>query len=319
MIVVITGAARSGKSTFASYLREAMQGREASLIDPAKEILSIISPGWEKDDEVRGKLVGVQAAIAKHFPSATTRRLLRLRYEGNSPLIVQMRRPMEIEALKVAKPGFPVQVVKVRSPFQLPSTNVADKEAEGNEGFLVENTQGLEELRETAQSVGRELARMEDKWLAALPPVDCEMFRRSGGVCGVTGMECTGGVCPMFPHTFAARGEGGLEVGCGTFKVVGEGPESVRWKMEESVPKVVHVEDRCHDVYIGKGSEYGNEFFPGMEREEAIAAWRDAFHLTARQHKELTGAMLGCHCVPKACHGMELVRKWLLGIAGGIE
>ena len=70
------------------------------------------------------------------------------------------------------------------------------------------------------------------------------------------------------------------------------------------------------DVYIGRGSKWGNPFshvhsiFPDVihvaTREEAIEKYRD-WILTQPQLlaalPELQGKVLGCYCSPKACHG----------------
>jgi len=70
------------------------------------------------------------------------------------------------------------------------------------------------------------------------------------------------------------------------------------------------------DVYIGRGTKYGNRFshipYPGVEvvvesREEAIKCYRNwlKFHpeLIEAAKKELKGRVLGCSCSPRPCHG----------------
>lgn len=79
-----------------------------------------------------------------------------------------------------------------------------------------------------------------------------------------------------------------------------------------------------YDVYIGRGSIWGNPFshmentqaqFKVETREEAIEKYREWIltkpHLLKRL-PELKGKKLGCYCHPKACHGdvlVELIEK----------
>lgn len=86
---------------------------------------------------------------------------------------------------------------------------------------------------------------------------------------------------------------------------------------------VVNKYDSDFDVYIGRGSKWGNEYthlkdkktkakFVVASRGEAIAAYRewitdgDGKHLLDDLH-ELRGKRLGCTCKPRACHGDVLV------------
>lgn len=79
-----------------------------------------------------------------------------------------------------------------------------------------------------------------------------------------------------------------------------------------------------YDVYIGRGSIWGNPFshmentqaqFKVETREEAIEKYREWImtkpRLLERLH-ELKGKVLCCYCKPKACHGdvlIELIDK----------
>ena len=72
--------------------------------------------------------------------------------------------------------------------------------------------------------------------------------------------------------------------------------------------KVVHCKKEPYDVYIGRGSKWGNPFKIGEHgtREEVIMYYRA--HLLDCPEKlnllhELKGKTLGCWCAPKACHG----------------
>jgi hypothetical protein len=75
---------------------------------------------------------------------------------------------------------------------------------------------------------------------------------------------------------------------------------------------VVHCKRRPYDVYIGRGSVWGNPFVIGKDgtRDEVIAKYRARIaqrpDLLA-QLEELRGMVLGCWCKPLACHGDVLV------------
>jgi len=77
--------------------------------------------------------------------------------------------------------------------------------------------------------------------------------------------------------------------------------------------KVVNLHKDSYDVYIGRGSKWGNKFIIGKDgtREEVVEKYRK-WILTQPQLlndlPELYGKTLGCFCHPKACHGHILVR-----------
>lgn len=78
--------------------------------------------------------------------------------------------------------------------------------------------------------------------------------------------------------------------------------------------KVVNKHRSSFDVYIGRGSKWGNPFVIGKDgtREEVIAKYKhwinfgDGGYLLDSLH-ELKGKTLGCFCKPQACHGDILV------------
>lgn len=83
--------------------------------------------------------------------------------------------------------------------------------------------------------------------------------------------------------------------------------------------RVVNKYKEPYDVYIGRGSKWGNPFshrqgtkaqFVVATREEAIEKYREWLmkqpHLLASLN-ELRGKTLGCFCKPKSCHGDVLV------------
>jgi len=76
--------------------------------------------------------------------------------------------------------------------------------------------------------------------------------------------------------------------------------------------KVVNKYHEEYDIYIGRGSIWGNPFVIGIDgdREEVIKKYREYImrspDLLAALPK-LKGKTLGCFCKPKSCHGDILV------------
>lgn len=78
------------------------------------------------------------------------------------------------------------------------------------------------------------------------------------------------------------------------------------------------------DVYIGRGSIWGNDYSHLPEtkathrvetREEAVEKYRDQLwtsirsgKITIEMLKSLDGKRLGCFCKPKSCHG-DIIAK----------
>jgi hypothetical protein len=80
-----------------------------------------------------------------------------------------------------------------------------------------------------------------------------------------------------------------------------------------SVTRVVNIDSKApYDVYIGRGSGFGNPYAIGIEgddRDEVIRKFqydfdrdflRDHFKQRLLAHQ---GKILGCHCKPLPCHG----------------
>lgn len=80
-------------------------------------------------------------------------------------------------------------------------------------------------------------------------------------------------------------------------------------------PRVVHCKKDPFDVYIGRGSVWGNPYSHKegtlaehvvSSRSEAIKKYEEYLlaneELMGRLH-ELKGKTLGCWCKPKSCHG----------------
>lgn len=82
-------------------------------------------------------------------------------------------------------------------------------------------------------------------------------------------------------------------------------------------PLVVNKYKDSFDIYIGRGSVYGNPFVIGKDgtREEVIAEYKHYLwrlfcdgDVTKEQILELSGKKLGCFCKPQACHGDMIVK-----------
>lgn len=70
-----------------------------------------------------------------------------------------------------------------------------------------------------------------------------------------------------------------------------------------------------YDLYIGRGSKWGNPFAITADctREQAIKKYREhlwqqikAGKITLIELASLDGKTLGCFCAPRACHGHVL-------------
>ena len=81
--------------------------------------------------------------------------------------------------------------------------------------------------------------------------------------------------------------------------------------------QVVNKYESKYDVYIGRGSKWGNPYVIGKHgnRDEVIAKYREHLRsqvrsgeVTVNDLKSLNGKRLGCFCRPKACHGDVIVR-----------
>jgi len=76
---------------------------------------------------------------------------------------------------------------------------------------------------------------------------------------------------------------------------------------------VVHCKKSKFDIYIGRGSKWGNPFVIGIEgtRKQVIEKYenwiRTQENLLNSLH-ELDGKILGCWCNPLPCHGDVLLK-----------
>ena len=85
-------------------------------------------------------------------------------------------------------------------------------------------------------------------------------------------------------------------------------------------PRVVHCKREEFDVYIGRGSRWGNPYSHKVgtlaehvvgSRTEAIQKFEE--YLLSNEElmaslPDLKGKILGCWCKPKSCHGDILLR-----------
>ena len=86
------------------------------------------------------------------------------------------------------------------------------------------------------------------------------------------------------------------------------------------IPKVVHCKREEFDVYIGRGSRWGNPYShkEGTLAEHVVGSRTEAIqkfeeYLLSNEElmaslPDLKGKTLGCWCKPKSCHGDILLR-----------
>lgn len=85
-----------------------------------------------------------------------------------------------------------------------------------------------------------------------------------------------------------------------------------------NVTRVVNIDkDDNYDVYIGRGSEWGNPYAIGFDgdRDEVIRKFQYDFQrgflkFSKTDVLKLRGKTLGCHCKPAACHG-DILAEYL--------
>jgi len=85
-------------------------------------------------------------------------------------------------------------------------------------------------------------------------------------------------------------------------------------------PRVVHCKKEEFDVYVGRGSRWGNPYShrEGTLAEHVVGSRSEAIqkfeeYLLSNEElmeslSELKGKTLGCWCKPKSCHGDILLR-----------
>ncbi len=72
--------------------------------------------------------------------------------------------------------------------------------------------------------------------------------------------------------------------------------------------KIVNCKREFYDIYIGRGSKWGNPFIIGKDgnRKEVIIKYEKMIlnnKILLNCLDELKDKTLGCHCKPKDCHG----------------
>lgn len=77
--------------------------------------------------------------------------------------------------------------------------------------------------------------------------------------------------------------------------------------------KVVNVKKQKCDIYIGRGSKWGNPFIIGKDgsRKEVIKKYENYLlnnNKLLEQIDELNDKILGCFCKPLPCHGDVLIK-----------
>ena len=78
--------------------------------------------------------------------------------------------------------------------------------------------------------------------------------------------------------------------------------------------RVVNLRKEKYDVYIGRGSKWGNPFRmrnnSQEERDRVCEEYEKYFFTTdlPNQLHELRGKILGCYCKPLRCHGDFLAK-----------
>jgi hypothetical protein len=79
--------------------------------------------------------------------------------------------------------------------------------------------------------------------------------------------------------------------------------------------KVVNRKNEPYDVYIGRGTPFGNPYKIGRDgtRDDVIEKYREHFNKKLKDKsfrdrvKSLKGKVLGCWCKPDACHGDVII------------
>ncbi|WP_342423156.1 DUF4326 domain-containing protein [Paenibacillus sp. FSL E2-0178] len=81
-----------------------------------------------------------------------------------------------------------------------------------------------------------------------------------------------------------------------------------------SKPRAVNKHHKIpYDVYIGRGSIWGNPFVIGKDGDRNEVICKHAEWILTQPHlmskvNELKGKTLCCYCLPKPCHGDTLIK-----------
>jgi len=79
--------------------------------------------------------------------------------------------------------------------------------------------------------------------------------------------------------------------------------------------KIVHCRKDPHDIYIGRGSKWGNPYRIGIDgnREDVIKMYENyllGYTDLMNSLEDLKDKILGCYCAPLACHG-DILKKYV--------
>ena len=82
--------------------------------------------------------------------------------------------------------------------------------------------------------------------------------------------------------------------------------------------KVVNLRSEAYDMYIGRGSIFGNPYRIGKDdRQAVLAKYKEYFYKRVNIDMvfknavlNLKGKVLGCYCKPLACHG-DIIIEYL--------
>lgn len=75
-------------------------------------------------------------------------------------------------------------------------------------------------------------------------------------------------------------------------------------------PKVVNKNEENYDVYIGRGSYWGNPYEIKEHGREGAVKLFSSLNFPKNHYMALSGAKLGCFCKPESCHGDILVKNF---------
>ena len=87
----------------------------------------------------------------------------------------------------------------------------------------------------------------------------------------------------------------------------------------ENSCKVVNIKKEEYDVYIGRGSPFGNPYRIGVDgtRDEVIEKYKKYFYSRLEcdivfkcMVQELRNKVLGCHCKLKNCH-CDIIKEYV--------
>jgi len=83
--------------------------------------------------------------------------------------------------------------------------------------------------------------------------------------------------------------------------------------------KIVHIKDNNYDIYIGRGSIFGNPFRIGVDgnRKQVIEKYKKYFYKRINNDEmfkiavlKLKDKVLACYCKPLDCHG-DVIKEYL--------